>query len=577
MSWLMGVAGNFPDGLKKQINNVSENILVKQEENNLIIIAGGIRQTCKFNIETNEKDSFISVGVGIEHSENDVKFMNEERWQVIDNVEKARKLEGHFVKVRWNKDEIKVYTDILGLRDIFYATPQKDYIIFSTRGDWLAKYLQAEINFKEFGSRWLLFNQLSSNSILNGVERLSGGSSIRVNRNDMKVTINKYDWLPNLESDSLSSTEYSTKLEKLINIPFIQNQRVSLSFSGGMDSRLILSYLAGRRNNWYTHTFGDYNHPDSVVANSIAKSLSIEHEQINLDMPTQEVFLTEFKDYLLLTNVNNAVSGYLQLRNYKKLICREEVIIDGGFGEIWRREFFNRLLLRGRKELLEKNIGGIIPYLIVHRADVFTGEIKNIFNTGCKEQLENIFINLPDANTIGMENWIDLFAIKTRLLNYYSSAQVHLDNWVFGYMPFIQKSLLENLFVLSVAERKNGKLFRYIIKRNNKMLSKFPLAKGQFTHPFFLNTIQSHIWNIAYKKLRLKTYNDTTAENLLNALSTYIQDTVSTKDVKECGCYDHSKLLRLSNNFAKGTASSFDLYELDWWFAFELFRQGIIK
>ena len=577
MSWLIGIAGNYSDELKNQIDHLSENHLVKYEESNFVIIAGGIKKTCIFQIDSDEKDSFVAVGVGISNNEDSIQFINNELWERINNVEEARKLEGHFVNVRWDKNKIKIFTDILGLRDLYYAANTAGYIIFSTRGDWIAKILRAGINFKEFGSRWLLFNQISPNSIFKGIERVSSGRSITIDRHTMKISVEKFEWLPDLENKLLTITDYSSKLEKLINIPFASDQRVSLSLSGGMDSRLILSYLVKKRKNWYTHTFGDYYHPDSLVAQRIAKNLGIEHERIDLDIPAPEIFLKEVKDYLVQTNVNNAVSGYLQLRNYKALMNRDEVIIDGGFGEIWRREFFNRLLLRGKKELYAKNINGIIPYLQVHRADVFTEEIRNTFYEGCKEQLGNSFKTLPEISTIGIENWIDLFAIKTRLLNYYSSAQIHLDGWVFGFMPFIQTSLLKNLFSIPLSKRKNGNLFRRIIKQNYRALSTYPLAKGQFTHPFFLNTIQSRIWNMAYKKLRLKMYNDNTTEHLLNSLSPYLQDTITSNDVKQCGCYDYSKLLRLSNILVKGSANSHDLYELDWWFAFEIFRQGITK
>lgn len=578
MSWLIGAVGNITNELRKQVSTLADSQLVKHDDANLLIIAGGIKKTCLFQVDNTNRENFVSVGVGIINNENTIRFMDDKLWENINSVEEARKLEGHFVNVRWNKGEVKIFTDVLGLRDIYYSSITNDCIIFSTRGDWLAKILRAEINFKEFGSRWLLFNQISPNSIFNNIERICGGKSIVIDRGNYKITADSYEWLPDFENKHLSINDYSSKLEELINIPFVSDHRVSLSLSGGMDSRLILSYLIQKnKRTWYSHTFGDYDHPDSMVAQKIATDLRIEHERINLEETTPEIFLAEAKDYLLQTNVNNAVSGYLQLRNYKNLIGRNEVIIDGGFGEIWRREFFNRILVRGRKNLNDKDTDGMIPYLRVHRADVFTEDIKNTFYKGCKEQLENSFKTLPDANTIGMENWIDLFAVKTRLLNYYSSAQVHLDGWVFSYMPFIQQSLLKNLFNTSLSKRKNGKMFRQIIKQNYKTLSNYPLAKGQFTHPFFLNTIQSRIWNIAYKKLKLKMYNDNSTEHLLNTLSPYIQDTITSASVKQCGYYDYSKLLRLSNVVAKDTASSYDLYELDWWFAFELFRQEITQ
>lgn len=578
MSWIIGSIGNCSYDLIKKIEILARNKIVEYREDNFVVFAGGNDKTCLYKINNLANEEYISVGIGLIVDDYKTSLMTVEDWGIISNSSIARKLNGHFINVRWNRNEIKIFSDVLGLRDIYFTKVENDHIIFSTRGDWLSKIIQAGIDFKEFGSRWLLFNQLSAKSIFNNIIRINSGTSVLINRLDFSLSIDKYNWLPDHDKNVISVSKFSRKLNEHITFPSTTNQKISLSLSGGMDSRLILSYLLNScGGKWYSHTFGDYHHPDSIVAQRITSDIGIEHEKINIELPTADIFLSEVTEYVSLTNVNNAVSGYLQLRNYKNLIGRNEVIVDGGFGEIWRREFFNRLFIRGRKELLERNIEGMIPYLQVHHANIFTEEIQKTFLAGCKEQLEDIISTLPKAESIGVENWIDLFAIKTRLLNYYSSAQIHLDSWVFSYMPFSQPSILKNLFNIPLAQRKNGKMFREIIKQNFKPLVKYPLAKGQFTHPFFLNTIQSRIWNIAYKKLKLKMYNDRSTANLLNTLFPYIQDTITSSSVKECSYYDYSKLLRLSNSLTKRTATDFDLYELNWWLAFELFRQGISK
>lgn len=576
MSWIIGAVGRCSVELQKKIESFTKNKFVEYREDNFIVFSGGNDKTCLFNVNELSSEKFITVGIGIKNDENKTWFMQAADWENVSNSSNAQKLDGHFVNVRWNGDEVKIFTDVLGLRDIYFTQIGKDTFVFSTRGDWLSKICDSEINFKEFGSRWLLFNQISDKSIFTNIERVSNGTSVIVSRPKTNFTVNKFTWLPKFENESVAIVEHSNQLNKLIHFPFSSSHQVTLSLSGGMDSRLILSSLLnGENRNWYAHTFGNNNHPDSKVAQKISADLGIKHEQINLDLPTIDMFLSEAAEYVSLTNVNNAVTGYLQLRNYKKLIGRNEVIVDGGFGEIWRREFFNRLLIKGRRELINRNIVGMIPYLQVHHANIFTEEIQKSFLTGCKEQLEDIIETLPRAELIGVENWIDLFAIKTRLSNYYSSAQIHLDGWVFSYMPFIQPKILNNLFNIPLAQRKNGKMFREIIKQNNKPLAKYHLAKRQFTHPFYLNTIQSRVWNVAYKKLRFKMYDDRSQEKLINLLSPFIQDTIASSGVKKCGYYDYTKLERLSNAISKSSATASDLHELDWWLSFELFRQGL--
>ena len=391
-----------------------------------------------------------------------------------------------------------------------------------------------------------------------------------------KFTINKYNWLPVKVGNEFSNNEFSDLLEKLIIFPSLNSQKITLGLSGGMDSRVMLSYLIkNKKLKWDSYTFGNDNSPDSYIAKNIASNLGINHEQINISFSTSDDCLDRIKNYVSQTLVNNPASGFLQLRNYDALVDRNEIIIDGGFGEIWRREFFNRLLVRGKDSLENNNIKGIMNHLISHRADIFNYEIQKEMMEGCNEQLDKIIKELPGVNEIGKENWTDLFAIKTRLTNYYSHEQAHLDELVLNYMPFAQPLLLENLMNLKLMQRRNGRLFREIIKNNYKPLIKYPLAKGLITHPFWFNTIQSRVWNIFRKKIKWKIYNDYNLNNLINLLTPFIQDTIHSQNTRECNYYDYSKIIKLSDSLMKKDVSGKEISELDWWLAFELFRRQL--
>jgi hypothetical protein len=576
MSWLIGVIGNSSSEIVSQIKAVIPSSLYHINEDNLKIFAGGNPQTCFSSKDNKQEDSFLFTGVGIRPIDNGYKFLDVQEIAQITDEKEINDLNGHFVLFRWNKDVIKIYTDKLGLRDIYMHKYSGGKIIFSTRTDWIAKIIRAGINYKEFGSRWLLFNQLSAKSIFDGIERITAGTKAIINRADNSIKIEKSCWLPSSDGRVFTFNDYSKRLEELILFPSSCKNKISLSFSGGMDSRVILSYLLKNNNaDWYTHTFGSRETPDSGITRKISSGCGFNNEQINTIIQNGSDYLAEIQDYEAQTLVNNGVSGYLQLVNYNKLAVRNEIVIDGGFGEIWRREFFNRLLYKGRHLLISKNIKGIIPHLKIFRADVFNAEINKLMLEGCEEQLDNIFSELPAINKIGVENWIDLFGIKTRLCNYYSYEQARMDSLVKSYMPFIQPVLLSNLFRVSIDLRKNGKLFRGIISENFSRLSKYPLAKGELTHPFRLNTLQARIWSMAHKKLNLGLYYNPAPRDLIISLKPFILDTVSSKDVKENGIYDYKKLSALTDALTKNELTGNVIHQLDWWLAFEMFCKYI--
>lgn len=210
---------------------------------------------------------------------------------------------------------------------------------------------------------------------------------------------------------------------------------------------------------------------------------------------------------------------------------------------------------------------------MLHRADIFNNETSEVMAHGIEAQLNELFTKLPSIRKDNIGNWLDVFAIKTRLTNYYLHEQARLDNYLTSVMPFLQPSIMMDLFNMPTSLRQNGKLFRIIIKSNSPELEKYALAKGLSTHPYFLNSLQSRIWGIARKKLGLVSYQNKNSDILLKNFKEYVFDAVNSREVKETSYYDYTKVKNIVDRYYNGDLSYSS--ELDWWLSFELFRQSI--
>jgi hypothetical protein len=577
MSWFLGGVGKYTEEGLSTIKSLTQNSILSFSNQHLFLFAGGNKNTCFFDVQQNEKiyKQWLVVGLGIS-SDSPKKFLNKDEWQnVITKGEEKVKVDGHYVILTWNGAELNFVTDNIGLRDFYYCKDKSGNIIFSTRADWLARLTPSAINFKEFGSRWLLHNQISHNSVLNNINRVVCGGNLKILFEERKTIESKNNWLPITSEIPYDEKDFYSSLNQLTTFP-LSNHKLSLSFSGGLDSRLLFSILGQNENkNWYAHSFGNVNHPDSLIAQSICNQRNMKHEQIDLQVPEIEKFIAELQEYSSQTLMNNSASLFCQQRNYNWFHDKDEVLIDGGFGEIWRRQFNNRLALLGKEDILHRNFKKIITFISYYRADFFTKDIKEDMLSGCEEQIAHLFSLLPDANLIGIDNWIDLLSIKTRLVNCYLHEQTRIDSIVQCYTPFIQRSILENVLLLKSVWKKNGRLFRKIIRDKAAYLAKYDLVKGKYAHPFWLSPLQSQVWNLWKEKTNRGSNSSGLKFQLVEMMNERLNDMLSSKEIRECGLYDLRKLDKMQYALAQISDNPDQIHELDWWISFELFRQQI--
>jgi len=172
------------------------------------------------------------------------------------------------------------------------------------------------------------------------------------------------------------------------------------------------------------------------------------------------------------------------------------------------------------------------------KADIFSDEINQLMYNGTCEQIDEMMSKLPNVKEIGFANWLDLLAVKTRLPNIYSHEQTRLDRSHVCYMPFAQLSLLDLIFSIDVKQRKYSKLFRIIIEKHQSSLSKYPLAKNDFTYSFKSSPLRLALTG-KVKQITGKIFKDDSKINFLKALSEFIGDTINSTKLKECSFYNY--------------------------------------
>jgi len=569
MSFFLGIYGSYS---KKEesfiLSKFSLHHLIK--ESNFILGFDGIPETLRINVDT--KKGFVVCGIGISAEGN--KILNTDDWKIIlsNTSSNIAKLNGHFAAVSFAENKIILFNDTLGLREIYYFK-NKNVIYFSTRLDFLSQLTRNnDPNIKTLSSSWLLTNHFGYGSLVKNIERLAPGGLLEIVEDNFSVS-NPNSYRPEF-ANSFEDHNIKSILEKLTLLPSKENKNLSLALSGGMDSRVLLAFLLINQGTFSVHTFGDMQQPDAIIAKRISDSYKIQHYFFKNEIPQIKLLIDYLKNMIGQTLLTMPASETLHMKNHSAVYSQNKFIIDGGYGEILRREVLNKVLLLDKEAVVHKDFAKLIPHLHSRRADIFKDEIVADMKIYLIDELETACAALPDSMTIGVEHWLDFFAIKLKCPNVNGPGQSAMDALAPGYMPFTQKILLDAGFLLSASSKKNGKIFKAILSENNLNLTKFPLVKNQITYTYGSSSLFARTF-VRIKKQLGNVYEDPTRVIMLNLLEEYFHDLINSTEFHRCELYDLDKIKNIVNGYYSGNKSYSD--QLDWLLTFELWRQSLIN
>jgi len=584
MSWMFSIIGNFNNETLKRVKSFlptesdiytfKNKILMSVANNNQTSFSG------KFNAQP---DYFWSVvGQGISKMQDSYKFMDKQDWMqyLHSDNDSSSDLNGHYICSVISGDRAIFFNDTLGIRD-FYLAKIDNLFILSTRLNFISKFTgYHEIDYGVFGSGWLLENRISTASIIKNICRFTSGSKLEFNftESEPTLTISEKKWLP-VNKESLSADSVINRLIRLTTFPTESGKKIAFGLSGGLDSRVLFSILKGTEN-FRTFTFGNAEHPDSVIAAKVAGTYSIPHEVLDEPPVFDRTNLTKLFEFAASNQATSPLSEYFQKKYIDRCFAPNEVMIDGGFGEILRRGLFNKLQYFWSKNLSNPNFLSTKDALSffnnikIKRADIFSDEINQLMEESSIRQIEQLFDEMPRISDFGIENWLDLLSIRTKLINYCSIEQMRGDEFCLGFNPFSQPELLNDIFSLNLGFRKNAVLFNQIIKSYTPEIRKIPLVKGNLTIPFGQNTLIQK--TIAKTKLKLGlSFKDQSSERFLDAFKEMISDTVNSQSVKQNPIYNPLKIFNAVTGYYQGKKGK--AREIDWWLSFHFFNEGLIN
>jgi len=581
MSWIFGVYYKNSDNKLPSLDQINAKISYTPNyaisTNNCSIVAGGLPETC---LSLSQMDcGWIVSGLGILKKRGEIKLLGISDWGDLltqgDFKNNRLDLNGHFSIVKWSPSQVELYTDSLELKR-FYILEQDEYVFFSTRLDWLLKFVKGlSFNFGNFGSQWFLTNSFNEGSLLLGVVRL--GSNGRCILSNERTIFEKTHWAPEV---IVKEKEFDDNdLKGLITLPFSLDKKVTLGLSGGIDCRTILSYLLGiSEKEWAVHTYGDECDLDVEVANKIADQFELTQYNYffkHSSFETVTIIVDEMREIALHTEMTFPIYYYQLFNLYKAMYKNNYWIVDGDLGGFFRRQFGKSILFKGKKRITEGNYLPLIPYFLNKSFPIFEQSFGDLLYKNAQNDVVQAFSSMPDIKYMFHGDWVDLFFIRYNIKNCPANTRGYFDSFIPNYMPFVQPLMLSSYLNLPVSSRDNGKINFKIIKKNFPALFKFPLVRYNMTVPFFMekNLFLLKLW--AKLKPKKKPFVSFPMENLF-LLKDYMYDRLNSQKVKECPYYNFKYLRRSFNSFyrAKEYGKAQILYL---WLTFDFWREEMDK
>jgi hypothetical protein len=575
MSWLFAaVAERLGPHHLKQFQSVHASALQSFSSQSLYVAVGGLEETARFHLTSpspSEVPSGIAVvGTGIRLSEGFCEFLTTDEWAKLLSSPSPdlSSLDGHFVALRWKGDTLEAWTDQIGLRTLYAAHIPEGHIV-STRLDWVARASGCSaIDVDQIGSSWLLTNQMAYTSQVHGVSRIGPGGVVRCT--PRSLTFQSSAWTPEFRDDPTASM--MQRLEGLL-APRIESPRVlSLGLSGGFDCRLLLALLCKRQNPFVLHSFGHPQDPDVVMAKRIAEGEGLAHAVFTGPPVDGQGFLARLQDYVAQVGIIAPASLLLKVQYYPQIHQQQRILIDGGYGEISRRQMGNRLLRRGPGVLRRGNPEDLFRLFRARRPSIFTREVEERMTAGARRELADVWHAMPPAKEIGAENFVDLLSIRTRVANNGAPAQQWIDSQIVNYMPYAQPSFLREVFRTALRERRNGRLHRKLIRDVRPSLTSYPLTKEGVLYPYSLGTVPGWICRATMRAVGKKWVDDS-PHTFLHHIREYVQDVAHSDIVRTCSLYDYRKVRHDVDSYYAGSSQLVET--VDWWLAFELWRRSL--
>jgi len=203
-----------------------------------------------------------------------------------------RKIKGNFTIVEICNNEFKLFSDPFGIFKYFYWK-DSDHFIISNSLKEISKHIKLKPSMINMAIYALTYHFIGGKTAFTNLYHNKPGEFIKLDKQGL-LTIESY-WKPEqllkIPHDQIQITDITSKITQTIKST-LNSKHISLSLTGGMDTRNLLAIFLSLGVSPHLYTYGDPLSNDCRKASLIAKKLKLNHVIHNININS-----TMFQDY----------------------------------------------------------------------------------------------------------------------------------------------------------------------------------------------------------------------------------------------------------------------------------------
>ncbi len=215
---------------------------------------------------------------------------------------------------------------------------------------------------------------------------------------------------------------------------------------------------------------------------------------------------------------------------FGKEYLNNKFIIDGGYGEFYRRQLYNRLFLKGFEIFKSENISLLTNFFLSPKPNIFNNDFH-------LKLMSQVHIYMSDLVSLfatpktdeEFSDILDLTTLRFKLSNVYGAGQTILDNFTTTIMPMAQKDTINAGLNISPKEKMYSRFIKDHVKSVNLRLSQINLVKDNLENPFYLSNkitlVRLYLYRKYLKKENYQRY------SILQKNKEFILDILNSREV----------------------------------------------